>query len=49
MEEGIIMTVEPGCYFIDFIINKALEDPDRNKYINAEKIDEYKEVGGIRL
>ena len=49
MEEGIIMTVEPGCYFIDFIIKNALDDPDMAKYLNEDKINEYKEVGGVRL
>lgn len=47
--EGMVITVEPGCYFIDFIIKNALEDPDRAKYLNAEKIEEYMEVGGVRL
>lgn len=49
MEENIIMTVEPGCYFIDFIIKEFLENPETKKYLNAEKIEEYKEVGGVRL
>jgi Xaa-Pro dipeptidase len=25
MEENMVITVEPGCYFIDFIIKNALE------------------------
>jgi len=27
LEEGICITVEPGLYFIDFMIEKALKDP----------------------
>lgn len=49
MEEGVIMTVEPGCYFIDFMIKAALDDPERREYLDADKIEEYKEVGGVRL
>jgi Xaa-Pro dipeptidase len=48
MEEGMIITVEPGCYFIDFIIEEALKD-DRAPYLNKAKIDEYRSVGGVRL
>lgn len=49
LEEGMCITVEPGLYFIDFIIEKSLSDPAIAKYLNKEKIDEYKEVGGVRL
>lgn len=45
----MVITVEPGCYFIDFIIEKALKNPDQSKYLNEEKIKEYLEVGGVRL
>lgn len=45
----MIITVEPGCYFIDFIIKNALDNPDTAKYLNAAIIEEYKEVGGVRL
>ena len=43
------ITVEPGCYFIDFKIEKSLNDPVKSKYLSKEKIDEYKSVGGVRL
>lgn len=45
----MVITVEPGCYFIDFIIEKALKNPDQSKYLNEGKIKEYLEVGGVRL
>ena len=41
MEEGIIMTVEPGCYFIDFIIKNSLADPEMAKYLNEELVNQY--------
>ena len=36
----MIITVEPGCYFIDFIIKNALEG-ENSKYLNKIKIEEY--------
>ncbi len=44
----MVITVEPGCYFIDFIIKSALEG-ENAKYFNVNKIKEYEHVGGIRL
>lgn len=41
LEEGICITVEPGLYFIDFMIKKALENADIAPYLNPEKIEEY--------
>lgn len=49
LQEGMVITVEPGCYFIDFIIESALKNPELGKYLNEEKIKEYMEVGGVRL
>ena len=49
LQENMVLTVEPGCYFIDFIIKNALDNPELAKYLNKEKIDEYMEVGGVRL
>ncbi len=34
MEPGMIITVEPGCYFIDFIIKNALSG-ELAKYLNG--------------
>ena len=49
LEEGMCITVEPGCYFIDFKIEKSLNDPEISKYLNPVKIEEYRGVGGVRL
>ena len=45
----MVITVEPGCYFIDFIIEKALSNPELAQHLCKEKIDEYRGVGGVRL
>jgi Xaa-Pro dipeptidase len=46
---GMFITVEPGLYFVDYILGLAKEDPNLKDYINWEKVEEYKEVGGVRL
>ena len=43
------ITVEPGCYFIDFLLDRGLQDPGQSKYLVAEKIAEYRGFGGVRL
>lgn len=54
MEAGTFITVEPGCYFRDFLLDGefgadlAVGDP--KKYINLELVREYqKEINGVRI
>ena len=52
MEENMVVTVEPGCYFIPSIIKERAVDIgiDIDKYIDVEKAMEYRqEVAGVRI
>lgn len=49
MEEGMVMTSEPGCYFINALIDNALQNPDQAKFINKEVVDRFRGFGGVRL
>jgi len=53
IDEGICITIEPGCYFRDFLINgevpKEFFEFDL-KYLNKERIQEFKkEIQGVRI
>jgi hypothetical protein len=37
---GIALTVEPGIYFIERLIN-SMKNSSKEKYLNFEKIQEY--------
>lgn len=49
MEKGMVITVEPGVYFIDYLIDKAFNDPIQSKYLVKEEIEKYRGVGGVRI
>ena len=50
LEENMILTNEPGIYFIEEILAEAKADKELSEYINWEKIGEYKkEVYGVRI
>lgn len=49
LQEGMVITVEPGCYFIDALLVPAMEDSVTSKYFNREKIDRCKNFGGVRI
>ncbi|XP_073151521.1 uncharacterized protein [Henckelia pumila] len=47
--EGMVITVEPGCYFINALLLPAMENPKTSKYFNQEKIIRFRDFGGVRI
>lgn len=48
LEPGVVVTVEPGLYFIDSLLAAARAD-DRRKHIDWAVVEELKPFGGIRI
>lgn len=49
LKDGMYVTVEPGCYFVDILMNKALADPNLNKFINRDVFERFRTFGGVRI
>ncbi len=49
LEPGFVMTVEPGCYFIPDLIDQWKAEGKFNQFINYDKVETYKDFGGIRI
>jgi Xaa-Pro dipeptidase len=46
---GSVITVEPGIYFCEFIIEPYLKDLEQSKYISEAVLERYWDVGGVRI
>ncbi|KAI8627319.1 peptidase M24, structural domain-containing protein [Xylariaceae sp. FL1651] len=46
---GSVITVEPGIYFCEYIIRPYLKDPKHSKYIDEDVLNDYWDVGGVRI
>ena len=49
LEENLVMTDEPGIYFIPDLIDSWRASGHCAEYLNFDKIETYKDFGGIRL
>jgi Xaa-Pro dipeptidase len=49
LEKGMCLTNEPGCYFIDVLLDDAINDSVLGKYMDPEVIDRFRNTGGVRL
>ncbi len=46
---GNFITVEPGVYFIDVLLDAALADPARARFIVPEVLARFRGTGGVRI
>jgi len=49
LKPGFVVTDEPGCYFIPELIDKWQSEKINTDFINFDKVNEYRDFGGIRL
>ena len=49
LEEGFVLTVEPGCYFIPELIDQWEADGKFKNFINYNRLKDYRDFTGIRI
>ena len=49
LQKGFVVTDEPGIYFIPALIDDWKKNGTNGQFLNFDKIDEYRDFGGIRI
>jgi Xaa-Pro aminopeptidase len=49
LKPGMVLTIEPGIYFIPELIEKWKQESRHVQFINYDKLEAYLDFGGIRL
>lgn len=49
LEPRMVLTIEPGIYFIPALLRPALEHPVQSQFLNREKLEKMFYFGGIRI
>jgi Xaa-Pro dipeptidase len=48
LEPGMVVTIEPGLYFIDMLLAELKEKP-AGKSVDWDKVDRFRRYGGVRI
>lgn len=49
LQANMYITIEPGCYFIKPLLEKAFADPSQSKFLVKETLDRFWNFGGVRI
>uniref|UniRef100_A0A7N6AZZ6 Xaa-Pro dipeptidase n=1 Tax=Anabas testudineus TaxID=64144 RepID=A0A7N6AZZ6_ANATE len=49
VKERMVLTVEPGIYFINHLLDQALANPAQSCFINNEVLARFRGFGGVRI
>ncbi|XP_064827302.1 xaa-Pro dipeptidase-like [Oncorhynchus masou masou] len=49
VQERMVLTVEPGIYFINHLLDQALANPAQSCFINNEVLTRFHRFGGVRI
>lgn len=49
LEAGMYVTIEPGCYFIDHLLDEALADEKKRVFLVEDVIRRFRGFGGVRI
>ena len=49
LEKGMILSDEPGIYFIPYLLEQGFKDEKVSKYFIQDKIKDYYDFGGVRI
>ncbi len=47
LDENMVLTIEPGVYFIDALLDKALQNPTVKDFFVPEAIARFRNFGGV--
>lgn len=49
LQPSMVLTIEPGLYFVPALLKPALEDNQISQFLNADKLNEMMDFGGVRI
>ncbi|MDZ7658931.1 aminopeptidase P family protein [Fodinibius sp.] len=49
LQQSMVLTIEPGLYFVPALLKPALEDDKASKFLNASKLNDMMDFGGVRI
>lgn len=49
LQPGMVLTIEPGLYFVPALLKPALKDDKASKFLNESKLKDMMDFGGVRI